>query len=100
MRVRFLLGLAVGAVVGGAAVIALLPEPRTRLRELAARLAEIDGLGPRVEEARRLAQRALEAAQARYRLALAEARQAGEEAQRELWARLEVAKRQGRLPPG
>ena len=100
MRGRCILCLTAGMLVGGAIVIALLPEPRARLRQLAARLAQVDGLGGRAEEVARLGRQVFEAAQARYQMALELAREAGEESRRELWARLEAAKRQGRLPPG
>ncbi len=100
MKGTVALGLAAGILIGGAAVIVLLPQPRARLREVGARLASIDGLGARAEQLERIGRQALDAARARYRIALAEAQQAREEAERELWARLAEAKRLGRLPPG
>jgi hypothetical protein len=96
---KTLLGFALGVAVGGAVAIALLPEPRQRFRELGARLAEIDGIGRLAQDASRLGQQALAAAQERYRLALAEAQQAREEAKRDLWSQFEAAKRHGQLPP-
>lgn len=91
-------GLVVGTALGVGLVIALLPDRRTRIAELRARLGGLDGPASYVEDARRLAQRAKESVDARIRQAKDEARQAQEEARRELWARFEAARRDGHQP--
>lgn len=92
-------GLAVGAVAGIVVVLALLPDRQARIAEIRARLGGLDGPAEYVEDARRLAARARESLAERVRLAKEEARQVQEDTKRELWARFEVAKRDGRQPP-
>jgi hypothetical protein len=93
------IGLVLGATIGVVTVIALLPDPKARIAEIRARLGGLDGPASYVEDARRLARRARESLEGRVRQARDEARQAQEEAKRELWSRFEAAKRDGHQRP-
>jgi hypothetical protein len=99
MRGKSVLGIALSIVAGGVIAVALLPEPRARFGELANRLRKIEGLSQLFDDAPRLTEHLIAAARARYALALNEARVTGDTTRRELYAQLETAQREGRLPP-
>jgi hypothetical protein len=92
-------GLAVGTMAGAAIILALLPDRTARIAEIRAQLGGLDAPAEYVEDARRIATRARESLAERIRIAKEEARQVQEETKRELWARFEVAKRDGHQPP-
>ena len=92
-------GLAVGTVAGVALVLALLPDREARIAEIRARLGGLDAPAEYVEDARRLVARARKSLAERVRVAREEARLVEEDTQRDLWARFEVAKRDGHQPP-
>lgn len=95
---KVLTGLVVGVAVGGVVAVVLLPEARQRALEIGTRLTEPGGLARLAADVRQLGRRAADDARARVQLALAEARQTSEETQRDLWAKLEIAKQRGRMP--
>ena len=95
---NLVIGTAVGTVAGVAVVFALLPDRQERFAEIRARLRGIDAPAEYLEDARRLAVRAREAVAERVRLAREEARQVREATERDLWTRVEVAKRDGHVP--
>jgi hypothetical protein len=96
---KFVVGLAFGAVVGGVVALSYSTEGRAKLRELGRHVARVEGVGPLIEQARLIGDRALAAVRARVELAREEARSTRESTRQELWSRFEIARREGHLPP-
>lgn len=99
MSGRFVLGLAIGLAIGGAAYAYSRPTVRSWVDENldAAR----KGAGPAarpIDVALALKEKVLEMARARYLLARAEGEGIAEQTRKELWRKFEIAKAEGHAP--